>query len=265
MKTYISALTQTSLGLIALLFLFIISCKGPEGPVGPTGPTGATGAAGATGPQGASGVTGATGPQGASGVAGATGAQGAPGNANVVYTAWKQVDVSGNYFRTPDNFRVDLGNDQKTANTLLTAETLDKSLVYVYFKVGRTIYDNANASVKLTEFIEASSTYGNTKIPGRTGTKYEDYISYNVNHDYLGVNYLRFNVNLNTNSYDQATQKQVAIPDLLGKTAADFRDMVKDLPQYRIVVVTGSVVGGRVAAINYKDYAAVKKAYNLPD
>ena len=41
--------------------------------------------------------------------------------------------------------------------------------------------------------------------------------------------------------------------------------MVKDLPQYRIVIVNGSTPGGRAAAIDYKDYAAVKRAYNLPD
>lgn len=251
--------------------MLVISCKGPEGPIGPAGPTGATGVAGATGPQGTTGATGpqgttgATGPQGVSGATGATGPQGPMGNANVVYTAWKPVDLSGNYYRYPDNLGVDLGNDQKTANALLTAEVMDKSLVYVYFKFGQQLYDNAAGEFKLIERIQASNAFGNALISGRTGAKFDDFIQYYINHDYLGTNYLRFNLHMYTQQYDQATAKQVPVTDLIGKTAQDFRNMVKDLPQYRVVIVNGSTPGGRAAAIDYKDYAAVKRAYNLPD
>ncbi|GAB3941169.1 hypothetical protein GCM10028805_03980 [Spirosoma harenae] len=268
MKTRFSLLAQLSLGLISFMFFIVFSCKGPEGPQGPAGPTGATGAAGATGatgPQGVSGSTGATGPQGVSGATGATGAQGPMGNANVVYTAWKPVDVSTNYFRTSDNTQVYLGNDGNATSPLLTTDVINKSIVYVYFKFGQQLYDNATGEYKLVERIQPNYAYGNVKITGRTTNKAEDYIQYYVAQDQMAVNNLHFYIWLYPQQYDQATQKQVPIPDLLNKTATDFRAMVKDMPQYRIVIVNGNVAGGRAASIDYKDYAAVKQAYNLPD
>ncbi|GAB4033063.1 collagen-like triple helix repeat-containing protein [Spirosoma gilvum] len=255
MKTRFSLLENSSMTFICLLFFLISSCKGPEGPQGPQGPSGSTGATGATG---SAGATGATGP------AGATGPQGPMGNANVVYTAWKPVDISGNYYRYPDNMGVDLGNDQKTANALLTADAIDKSLVYIYFKFGQSGYDNTSGEYKLFERIQAGYANGNVKIPGRSTNNYDDYISYYVNHDYLGVNYLRFNVHGYTSMYNQQGQ-QVAVSDLIGKNAQAFRDMFKDLPQYRMVIANGSTPAGRMAAIDFKNYAAVKQAFNLPD
>ncbi len=191
MKTRTAFSATAGFGLVALLLAVFVSCKGPEGPQGPAGPQGTTGATGAVGPTGPQGVSGVAGPQGLTGVAGP---QGPMGNANVVYTAWKAVDLSGNYFRTPDNLRFDLGNDQKTASTLLTAEVMDKSLVYVYFKFGQAAPDNANGGARLVERIQASNANGQVKITGRTTNNFDDFITYFVNHDYLGVNYLRFNL-----------------------------------------------------------------------
>ena len=37
------------------------------------------------------------------------------------------------------------------------------------------------------------------------------------------------------------------------------------LPVRYVIVPGGAAVGGRKAAINYNDYEAVKRAYNLPD
>ncbi|GAB3640141.1 collagen-like triple helix repeat-containing protein [Spirosoma arcticum] len=256
MKTRFSLFLHIGTGFVALLFMVVSSCKGPEGPAGPQG---TPGLAGTTGPTGVSGATGATGPAGVSGVAGAM------GNANVVYTAWKAVDLSGNYYRYPTNLELDLGNDQKTANALLTTDVMNKSLVYVYFKFGQALYDNASGAFSLVERIQASNAYGQVKIPGRTTSTYEDFAGYSVSHDYLGVNYLRFNLRLYTQQYDQAQNKMIPVAELVGKDAQFFRDMVKDLPQYRIVVVNGSTPGGRAAAINCSDYAAVKRAYKLPD
>ena len=271
MKTRFASLVQVSMGLIALLFMVVISCKGPEGPIGPAGPTGSTGGVGgvgATGPQGVSGTAGATGPQGVSGVAGptgATGAQGPMGNANVVYTAWKPVDVSTGFSRALDNQYVYLDNNAKATNALLTQDVIDKSIVYTYYKTGQPEYDPANAGYKLVERIQAGNTGGYTKITGRTTSDFPDYIYYYISQPNIGVNYFPFSLTLYTNQYDQAQNKNVPVTDLIGKNAQFFRDMVKDLPQYRIVIVNGSTPGGRVAGVDFKDYAAVKRAYNLPD
>lgn len=258
MKTHFSSLAQVSIGLIALSFMLVVSCKGPEGPQGPAGPAGAAGVAGATGPAGASGVMGATGPAGVSGVAGAM------GNANVVYTAWKGVDISSSYFQTTDNFYTYMGNDNTSAYPLLTTDVINKSLVYVYFKFGQQLYDNATAEVKLVERISPTSAYGQIKIPGRTTSTYADFFNYQVYHQPIGPNFLNFTLRMDTFMYDQQG-KQATIPELVGRNAQYFRDLVKDLPQYRVVIVNGSTPGGRAAAIDYKDYAAVKKAYNLPN
>lgn len=270
MKTRFLPFAQLSVSLIAFLFMLVISCKGPEGPIGPAGPTGASGpqgvsgTVGTTGPQGATGATGATGPQGASGVAGATGPQGPTGNANVVYTAWKPVDVSTGYGRAPDNFFAYLDNNAKATNPLITQDVVDKAIVYTYYKTGQLDYDAANAGYKLVERIQAGNTGGYTKIPGRTTSDFSDYIYYYISQNNFGVNYFPFNIALYTNQYNAQSQ-QVAVADLVGKNAQFFRDMIKELPQYRIVIVNGSTPGGRTGSVDFKDYAAVKRAYNLPD
>ena len=263
-----SKIYTTVVGIVVGSLLVFQACKGPDGAQGPIGPQGTTGVAGPTGPTGPQGVSGVTGPQGASGVVGPVGPagpQGPIGNANVVYTAWKVVDNSGNYYRTPDNLRVDLGNDGKTASALLTKDVIDKSLIYIYFKFGQLGYDQSIGTYRLYERIQQGNAYGSLKIPGRTTTDVNDYIYYAANHDFLGENYLRFNINLYTQTYDQAKAQWVANTEMIGKNAQYFRDMAKDMPQYRIVIVNGSTLGGRREAIDFKDYTAVKQAFNLVD
>ena len=249
MKTRSASLVQFSIGLIGLLFMLVVSCKGPEGPQGPVG---TTGSAGATGPVGVSGVTGATGPQGPT------------GNANVVYTDWKAVDINSSYYRDQTNLYTWMGNDNTTAYPLITTDVFNKSIVYVYFKYGQTLYDNSTADYKLVERIAPSSAYGQIKIPGRTTNAYTDFINYNVYHQPVGVNFLNFTLRMDTFTYDQQG-KQVATPDLIGKDAVFFRNLVKDLPLYRVVIVNGSTPAGRQATVDFKNYAAVKQVYNLPD
>lgn len=274
MKTRFGSILHIGAGLLSLLFMLVISCKGPEGPIGPAGPTGATGVAGATGPQGVtgatgttgpqgvSGATGSTGPQGASGVAGATGPQGPTGNANVVYSAWKPVDVSTNFYAFTDPASpssVYLGNDTNTGNALLTQDAIDKGLIYIYYKTGQKTFDPATNDTKLVERILTGNGFGWVKIPGRTTSKDEDFTNYYVGNDVFGTNYLKFNAYVYTNRNGMNTT------ELFGKTAQFYRDLLKDLPQYRVIVAYGSTPGGRAAAIDFKDYAAVKRAYNLPD
>ncbi|GAB4033060.1 hypothetical protein [Spirosoma gilvum] len=258
MKSHSSHLVHIPTGLIVFFFLLAVSCKGPEGPQGPQGPVGPSGTVGATG------ATGATGPTGASGVTGAAGAQGATGNANVMYTAWKSPDFSTYYYRFPDNLQAIIGNDGNQTNALLTADVIDKSMVYVYFKTGALQYDNTTADYKLVERIQPSNGYGYVKIPGRTTSNSQDYVQYWLNSDNIGVNNLHMYMYFFTSLYDQQG-KQTPIADFVGKNAQFYRDMVKTAPQYRIVIVKGTVAGGRTAAIDFKDYTDVKQAFNLPD
>ncbi|WP_460948499.1 hypothetical protein [Spirosoma daeguense] len=244
-----SLFSYSAFSVVAGLLLFVVSCKGPEGPQGPAGPAG---------PAGATGATGATGPAGASGVAGATGPAGATGNANVVYTAWKTVDLSSSYYRTPDNKEFYIGNDNSTANATLTKDVLDKSVVYIYFKINRAVL--SGSQVQLQELINPANALGHIKIPGRTTNREEDYFLYEISHDYLGVNYLRFTVHGYTTN-----AAGTAISELTGKTAAEFRSYFASMPQYRIVIVNGSTPGGRVGTVDFNNYASVKQAYNLPD
>lgn len=247
MKLRSSYLVQTGVGLVALLLMLVISCKGPEGPQGPAGPTGAAGPAGPAG---------ATGPAGASGVAGATGPM---GNANVAYTEWKPIDVSGNVVNYPSRTQVDLA-PASTANALLTKDAIDKGLVYIYYKFGQL--QNGTLVDRITQ---NTVPVARIKIPGRTTNNASDYASYQITTDYLGENYFSPRISLTTGTYNSTTDQITLIPDLANQSDAFYRSLFATMPQYRIVVVAGSVKSGRVGTVDYNDYAAVKQAYSLPD
>lgn len=253
MKVRFSYLVQTGVGLATLLLMLVISCKGPEGPQGPAGPTGAAGAAGAPG---------ATGPAGASGVAGATGPT---GNANVTYTDWKAMDLSGAVFKFPSRTQVDLV-PASTANALLTKDAVDKGLIYIYYKFGQLQYDATNKNYVLAERITQNEVpLGRVKIPNRTTSNIGDFANYKITTDYLGQNYFSPKLSLTTGSYDSASNQYLVINELVNQSDEFYRTMFAQLPQYRIVVVAGSVKSGRQGAVDYSDYAAVKQAYNIPD
>ena len=250
MKVRFSHFVTFGTGLVALLLMLVISCKGPEGPAGPTGATGATGA---------TGTAGATGPAGASGVAGATGPM---GNANVVYTDWKAVDISGAVFKYPNLSRVQLA-PASTANTLLTKDAIDKAVIYVYYKFGQLTYDQT-AGYTLVERIKQDTVTAAVKIPGRTTNNIEDYTKYQIITDFLGQNYFSPKIFIFSGIFNTTTGVYDPIPELLFQPDQVYRTMLATYPQYRIVVVYGSVKG-RVGAVDFNDYAAVKQAFNLPD
>ncbi|GAB4020488.1 hypothetical protein [Spirosoma koreense] len=253
MKVRFSYFVQTTAGLFALLLMLVVSCKGPEGPAGPqgpAGPTGATGAAGATGPAGASGVAGATGPM---------------GNANVMYTEWKTMDVSGNVFAHPDLSVVDL-SPAATTSSILSASAINQGLITVYYKFGALSFDQTTQNYVLNERIAANTVpYASVKIPGRTTSKFSDYTDYQITTDNLGQNYFAPKITLTTGYYDSSRDAYTPIADVANKTTDFYRSLFTTLPQYRIVVVMGNVKSGRQGAVDFKDYAAVKQAYNLPN
>jgi len=251
MKVRFSYFIKFGSGLFILSLLFFASCKGPTGPTGPAGPTGATGAAGTAG------ATGATGPAGASGVAGAT------GNANVVYTDWKAIDVSGNFFKYPDNSQVQL-SPAVTTSSLLSLSAINTGIIYVYYKFGQLQYDQTAQQYTLAERIKADTVSAYVKIPGRTTNLFADYARYQIITDDLGQNYFSPKIVLFTGRLNSTATGYDTIADLINLAPSAYRAMFTTLPQYRIVVVYGSVKG-RVGAVDFKDYAAVKQAYNLPD
>ena len=119
-----------SLLLLATSFIFVNCTKeGPEGPVGATGaqgPVGNTGATGAAGAQGPTGVIGPVGPQGP---------QGPVGSANVIYSAWFQLNLTS---ATPFDTTVHLKGFVTRAYLAapsLTQAILDNGIVLSYFRI----------------------------------------------------------------------------------------------------------------------------------
>ena len=251
MKVIFSHFVKFGGGLLILSLMLFASCKGPEGPQGPAGPTGATGATGAAG---------ATGPAGASGVAGATGPM---GNANIVYSDWKAIDVSGNFFKYPDNSQVQL-SPVATTSPLLSQSAINTGIIYVYYKFGQLDYDQATSQYVLRERIKTDTVSAYVKIPNRTTNQFQDYARYQIITDNLGQNYFSTKVVLFTGILNSSRTGYDPIADLVNQTPAFYRDMFTSLPQYRIVVAYGSVKG-RSGAVDFTDYAAVKQAFNLPD
>lgn len=229
-----------------LALIFFSSCEGPAGETGPIGPTGPQGVAGANG------------------VAGAKGDMGAPGTANVQYTEWKTPEWV-NYQRLTDNTMAYL-NVQDTKQPLFTKAVIDSALIYIYLKTQTIRWIQADQEYKLEQRISnATDTYGYFKIPGRTTSSWEDYFQYGLGTSLIGEDFFNPYIQLYTTKYDYTLQKNVALPELIGKNATFFKDLVKDLPQYRIVIVPASVKVGRAAAVDFTDYNAVKLAFNIPD
>lgn len=53
------------------------------------------------------------------------------------------------------------------------------------------------------------------------------------------------------------------LPEAVGKPVSVLRNLAKDLPQFRHVIVHGSTAGHM--NVNFNDYKQVKLAFNLPD
>ena len=247
--------------------LFMASCKGDIGPIGPAGPIGNTGTAGANGSTGIAGANGANGATGATGATGANGANGKDGNANVVYSEWLTPTWASSGEATDRYFL----NQKSTANALITQEAIDKAVVYTYWKIKNLIYNQDKFEYELVERINPNTGFSYFKIPGRTSNNFQDYQSmYNYTESQIGVNYLgvgsnvyRFGNALLPNGTYSTTN--ALLPEFAaGKGFTFYNDLVKDISKYRVIVVYGSTKG-RLASVDMKDYAAVKKAFNLRD
>ncbi len=245
----------------AALAAGLYSCKGEQGP---TGPQGSTGTAGTPGTVGAAGPTG---PAGTSGAQGLPGTPGKDGNANVVYTEWK-TPPNELYARASSNQVAQLATNV-TSQTVLTREALDQAAIYVYYKLNVPVFDSQDGDFKLRERISSNNNVlSYVPIPGRPATAFNSFMQVSIFHDEMGLNFYKPTVLLYT-SETNAANARVALPEFIGRDAAFFRNVVKDSPQYRIMVVYGTTKGGRASyegrPVDYTDYAQVKAYFGLRD
>ena len=99
-------------GMLAIVsaIIFMDACKGEKGDVGPIGTTG---------------------PIGPSGVNGAVGAAGPTGTANVIYSEWTPITLTGSYSSS--------GTTNVTCSKI-TQEIIDKGIIFSYIKFGTFNY-----------------------------------------------------------------------------------------------------------------------------
>ncbi len=180
------------------------------------------------------------------------------GNGNVVYTAWKTPAWDGDFFSNSSSGQLNVSN---FAASVLTKDAIDKGLIMVYYKTNQLVAQGS--TYVLAESISPMDSRDGVafafKIPGRTTNLYADYAFANINQFPLRENFFRPYLNY----YTFTGQNFTPIPEISDKPKSFYQDLAKTLPQYRIVVAYGSVLGRQ--AVDFTDYAAVKKAFNLPD
>lgn len=168
--------TFKKISIAVLMATALYACKGPQGEIGPQGAKGDTGTAGTIGPRGETGATGATGANGANGQNGTTGPKGDrgdtglqgpkgdPGTANVYYSDWITLNVTGSS-----------GNYEATVITpKITQEILDKGVILMFIKNNGNIYPVPFA------YATSVSTLVSTIIPNISLGKIRIYLSYNI-------------------------------------------------------------------------------------
>jgi hypothetical protein len=268
-----------------LLTTLIFACKGPNGDTGPIGPNGQTGLPGTAGTNGTNGKDGANGLAGAAGATGAPGTNGKDGKDGVIVataTPWTKVNFDEgkvNYNYTNKNssnveyqtqFALILKDNTQP---LLTKAVIDNGLILTYFKYNSLVYDQDNLSYKLSERVSggAINSQGTNassyfKIEGRAQDNFTDFANIQLYSYEYGVNYWNPQVSINTPTSQPTPNNYVSnSPELVGKSATFYKELFKKyMPEIRLVIVP-LTTGGRRAAIDYSDYQAVKRAYNLKD
>jgi Collagen triple helix repeat (20 copies) len=259
MKT-LKRFTVCSLLTMTLMY----GCTGPEGPIGPVGPAG---------PQGTAGSTGATGAAGTAGTTGATGIAGKDGNANVVTTAWRNINIGKSSENKIDGVNITSINTASTSNAepLFTKEVLDKDHIYTYARISTLTYDEKGEASVVDRYmlLNGGSLTAPFLIPGRDKNNEENYRYWTVFAQAYGVNYFNITglVSLRRQLFNPVTQKtEVVVPEeFKGKDFAYFKGLFENLYSIRHVIVKSTVVGGRQITVDMNDYNAVKRVYNLKD
>jgi hypothetical protein len=219
-------LLTTLLGTAALLQ----NCKGPQGDPGPDG------------------------------AAGINGTNGRDGNANVVYTTWKTPDW-GNVFIYSQRVLM-LPIDVRSS--VLTSEALDRGLVHVYCKFKSIQYTGSGYELVDRVALATNNPFHYIKIPGRTTNEIDDFLQARLSVSHLAVNSFDPSIEIYISQYNQETGAYEQIPELVGQGRTFYQGLAQTMPQYRIVVAHGTTPA-RMKAIDWSDYEAVKKTFNLPD
>lgn len=177
------------------------------------------------GDEGAVGPAGAKGDAGAQGTAGAKGDKGDAGTANVIYSEWLPM---------PAQAAASLPGRKNFSFSApkITQEIADRGLIYAYIK------HSSGGFVPLP--------YADKYLLGN-GNVYGSFLSTFL----YGVGSISFN-------QDWLTPGD--IPDGF----ATATSVVGGYTHLRYVIVPGGVAA-RIASLDYMDYEAVKKHYNLPD
>jgi Collagen triple helix repeat (20 copies) len=244
---------QTILYGLLLMLLAAACSKGPQGDIGPVGAKGAIGDAGLKGTTGDTGVKGTTGDT---------------GNSNVIYTEWRSPD-----FKEPITSPL-LNRKQfepiDMPFPLLTQDVLNTSQIFIYVKHRRREGLIATG-LKLVEYIQEASTPISESyylFPGRSGSTTVDYGTHSVAiSPVTRPNVISIGTHVMITApggANTSTTVNITPPEMFNKTPAFYRDLMKDLVKYRVVIVKGNIAG-RLAAIDWKNYAEVKAALNLKD
>ncbi|MDQ6477175.1 hypothetical protein [Dyadobacter sp. LHD-138] len=169
------------------------------------------------------------GDEGAVGPAGAkgdAGIKGDAGSANVIYSDWLPMPASA----TASNAN---RKNFSFAAPKITQDVFDKGHVYGYVKYSPTGLVPLPYADKYTE------------ANGEVGGSFLSTIL-------VGIGSISFNQDWLT-------------PGTIPSSFADSKKVVGSYTHLRYVIVPGGTPAGRQAAVDYSDYAAVKKYYNLPD
>lgn len=256
--------------LTALLMLFFVSCEGDQGPIGPKGDNGLQGVAGVDGKDGSAadglkgdkgekgeaGTTGATGATGATGQPGANGADGQPGapgqqgaqgpagTANVIYSAWaKPVDFDWSLEKIPADYTSQTSWDPGTSGGTVDA----RFYTFNAPKVDQAVLDNGVILV----YLKTSGTNGKIRLIPLYSQDNVSGVNYRIEHGFhVVLNKIR--VYLTAIS---TTGISVDPHPKYTKTSEN---------EYRYVIIPGGT-SARMKSVDYKDYNAVKNAYNLRD
>jgi hypothetical protein len=218
--------TITRLLGLACMMAMLIFLDACKAEKGDVGPIGPIGPIGATGANGAIGTAGATGATGATGTAGATGATGATGTTGA---------------------KGDKGDKGDTGATGATGATGNANVIQV------TYGSKTHTGSDLEYIIPASITKATLD-----NSAYFVYVSNSGGNTYDLPGWFTGGVN-SYRTYNYTPTNSVYVGRISGSGSDVFT-------KTRIVIIPANDLrNGRRAAVDYTDYEAVKKYYNLPD
>ncbi len=174
---------------------------------------------------GCEGDEGPTGPKGDKGDSGTQGAKGDTGTANVIYSDWMSFPTAAAATKVRKNFSFPAPK--------ITQDIIDSGHVYGYIK-------HSSGGVH-------PLPYANTLTYTASGEQAGSYL----NTILIGVGSISFNQDWLT-------------PGTVPTVFADANTVVGSYTNFRYIIIPGGQKA-RVAGLDYSDYEAVKKFYNLPE